>query len=43
MHILIFGGYGNFGGILSRLLSTTADIHLTLLVLFYGLNVPTEV
>ncbi len=30
MHILILGGYGNFGGILSRLLSTTTNIHLTL-------------
>jgi len=30
MHILILGGYGNFGGILSRLLSTTTDIRLTI-------------
>lgn len=30
MHILILGGYGNFGGILSQFLSKTADIHLTL-------------
>lgn len=30
MHILILGGYGNFGGILSRLLSTTANVRLTI-------------
>jgi hypothetical protein len=30
MHILILGGYGNFGGILSRSLSVTENIRLTI-------------
>ncbi len=30
LHILILGGYGNFGGIISRALANDADIRLTL-------------